>query len=204
MFFPFFTFRARFLSAAAAAAAMSRFCAFALTVAAAAAATAGDGRAPSSSGSSRLPQAALAAYTLNGQNVEWPCASTRRVYADTGRYAARNVIGTRAQVWADRAFVLTPRLRPGVPFTVSAVRLDCRDRCWPVLAPYPCWALHDEGDPAAVQNAVDMYLDPSGVLWILDTGLVNTAEQPVRRSPPRVFAVDVKTDQVIPLRGGDV
>lgn len=174
---------------------MSRFCAFALTVAAAAAAaaaaTAGDGRP-----SPRSPHAALAAYTLNGQNVEWPCASTRRAYADAGRYAARNVIGTRAQVWADRAFVLTPRLRPGVPFTVSAVRLDCGGRCWPALAPYPCWALHDEGDPAAVQNAVDMYLDAAGVLWLLDTGLVNTAEQPVRRSPPRVFAVDVKTDQV--------
>lgn len=140
--------------------------------------------------------ASAAAYTLNGQNVEWPCASTKNVYADTGRYVAKNVIGTRVQVWGDRAFVLTPRFRPGVPFTVSAVRLDCADRCWPALAPYPCWSQHDESDPNAVQNAVDMYLDPTGVLWVLDSGLVNTMEQPVRRTQPRIFAVDVKTDKV--------
>lgn len=144
--------------------------------------------------------AALAAYSLNGQNVEWPCSSTKNVYANTGRYVAKNVIATRVQVWRDRAFVLTPRFRSGVPFTVSAVRLDCRDRCWPVMSPYPCWSMHDESDASAVQNAVDMYLDPTGVLWILDTGVVNTVEQPVRRARPRVFAVDVKTNEVRKVR----
>jgi len=138
----------------------------------------------------------VAAYTLNGQNIEWPCTSTKSVYTDTGRYVAKNVIVTRAQVWGDRAFVLTPRFRSGVPFTVSTVRLECEHRCWPVLVPYPCWALHDEGDPNAIQNAVDVYLDPTGVLWVLDSGLVNTMEQPVRRTQPRIFAIDVKTDKV--------
>jgi len=140
--------------------------------------------------------AAAAPYTLSGQNVEWPCASTKSVYADTGRYVAKNVIATRAQVWGNRAFVLTPRFRSGVPFTLSTVRLECEHRCWPVLTPYPCWALHDEGDPNAIQNAVDLYLDPTGVLWVLDSGLVNTIEQPVRRTQPRIFAIDVKTDKV--------
>ncbi|XP_015377458.1 PREDICTED: protein yellow-like [Diuraphis noxia] len=138
-----------------------------------------------------------AAYSLSGQNIEWPCTSTKSVYTDTGRYVAKNVIVTRAQVWGDRAFVLTPRFRSGVPFTVSTVRLECEHRCWPVLVPYPCWALHDEGDPNAIQNAVDVYLDPTGVLWVLDSGLVNTMEQPVRRTQPRIFAIDVKTDKVV-------
>ncbi|XP_025201891.1 protein yellow-like [Melanaphis sacchari] len=139
----------------------------------------------------------VAAYSLSGQNVEWPCTSTKSVYADTGRYVAKNVIATRVQVWGDRAFVLTPRFRSGVPFTVSAVRLECEHRCWPVLSAYPCWALHDEGDPNAIQNAVDIYLDPTGLLWVLDSGLVNTVEQPVRRTKPRIFAIDVKTDKVV-------
>jgi len=137
-----------------------------------------------------------ASYTLNGQNVEWPCTSTKNAYSGSGRYVPKNVLATRAQVWGDRAVVLTPRFRSGVPFTVSAVRLDCRDRCWPPLSPYPCWALHDEADPGSIQNAVDMYLDPVGVLWVLDTGLVNTVDQPVRRTPPRIFAINVNTDKV--------
>ncbi|VVC35615.1 Six-bladed beta-propeller, TolB-like,Major royal jelly protein/protein yellow [Cinara cedri] len=140
---------------------------------------------------------AAAAYTLSGQNLEWPCASTKTAFADTGRYVAKNIIATRVQVWADRAFVLTPRFRSGVPFTVSAVRLDCRDRCWPVLSPYPCWSVHEDGGPSAVRNAVDMYLDPKGVLWLLDDGLVNTVEQPARRTQPKILAVDVKTDKVV-------
>lgn len=138
----------------------------------------------------------VAAYSLSGQNIEWPCTSTKSVYADTGRYVAKNVIVTRAQVWGDRAFVLTPRFRSGVPFTVSTVRLECEHRCWPMLVPYPCWELHNEGDTNAIQNAVDLYLDPTGVLWVLDSGLVNTMEQPVRRTQPRIFAIDVKTDKV--------
>lgn len=136
-----------------------------------------------------------AVHTLNGHNVEWPDTYTGNACA------AGNVIGTRVQVWGDRAFVLTPRFRAGVPFTVSAVRLDRgADRCWPALAPYPSLSQHGEGDPDAVQNAVDMHLDPSGVLWVLDSGLVNTMEHPVRRAQPRIFAVDVKTDEVC-MRG---
>lgn len=141
-------------------------------------------------------RADAAVYSLSGQNVEWPCAATKNVYTGTGRYVPKNVIATRAQVWQDRAFVLTPRFRPGVPFTLSTVDLDCRNRCWPILVPYPCWALHDEGDPNAIQNAVDLYLDPLGILWVLDTGVVNTMEQPVRRSPPRIVAIDVKCNKV--------
>jgi hypothetical protein len=140
----------------------------------------------------RADSGADAVHILNGRNVEWPCAAAENVHV------AGNVIGTRAQVWGDRAFVLTPRFRPGVPFTVSAVRLGCggADRCWPALVPYPRWSTHVEGDPDAVQNAVDMHLDPTGVLWLLDSGLVNTMERPVRRARPRIFAVDVKTDEV--------
>lgn len=137
-----------------------------------------------------------AVYSLNGQNVRWPCTSTKNVYASTGRYVAKNVIATRVQVRGDRAFVVTPRFRAGVPFTLSRVDLECPDRCWPALSPYPCWSQNEEGDPDAIQNAVDAYLDPSGTLWVLDTGLANTVEQPVRRSQPRIFAIDIDSGKV--------
>lgn len=158
----------------------------------------------SASSSAAAAAAAFVVYTLNGQNVEWPGSCTRDAYAGAGRYVAKNVMATRVQVWHDRAFVLTPRFRPGVPFTVSAVRLDCRRRCWPVLSPYPRWSAHDDTDPTAVQNAVDMYLDPTGVLWVLDTGPVDAAEQPVRRARPRVFAIDVNVDKVSRTREQNV
>lgn len=173
---------------------MSGFSAAALVAVAAAAVVAGKSSYPGDRGDSAV--AVPAAYSINGQNAEFPCASTKNVYTDTGRYVPKNVIATRFQVWDDRAFVLTSRFRSGVPFTVSTFRLDCQNRCWPILSPYPCWAQNQEGDPDAIQNAVDIYLDPTGTLWILDTGVVNTVEQPVRRTQPRIFAVDIKTNQV--------
>lgn len=136
------------------------------------------------------------AYVLSGQQAQFPCASTKNVYADTGRYVAKNVIATRVQVWGDRAFVLTPRFKTGVPFTVSTTRLKCQDKCRPALTAYPCFQLHQEGDPNAIQNAVDFYLDHKGYLWVLDIGVTNTMQQPVRRSQPRIFVIDVKKDQV--------
>lgn len=132
-------------------------------------------------------------YSLNGQNVEWP-------RTNTGRYVAKNIMATRVQVWSDRAFVLIPRFRTGVPFTVSTVRLDCQDRCWPILSPYPFWSLHDESDSTAIQNPVDMYLDPMGIIWVLDIGQVNTTvQQPVHRIQPKIIAINVQTNKVSKL-----
>lgn len=144
-----------------------------------------------SGGSQRAPYCGdpLSAYALNGQNVERP-------RANAGRYPAENIIATRVQVWDDRAFVLMPRFRSGVPFTVSMVRLDCQNRCWPILSPYPFWSLHDESDSTAIQNPVDMHLDPTGIIWVLDTGQVNATEQPIRRIQPKIIAIDVQTNKV--------
>ncbi len=34
-------------------------------------------------------------------------------------------------------------------------------------------------------------------MWVLDVGIVNTLEQPVRRCAPKVVAIDVKTQKVL-------
>lgn len=47
-----------------------------------------------------------------------------------------------------------------------------------------------------MQNAVDLYLDPQNILWVLDTGVVNTLEEPIRKCPPKVLAFNVETGKV--------
>ncbi|XP_050540186.1 protein yellow-like [Daktulosphaira vitifoliae] len=136
-------------------------------------------------------------YTLNGQNLQWPCSSTKNIYTSTGQYIAKNIIATRVQIWKNRAFVLTPRFKSGVPFTVSEVNLNCSNTCWPKLIPYPYWSLHEEGEAKSIQNAVDIFLDPLGILWVLDTGLINNMEQVVRTRQPKIVAIDVKTNKVV-------
>lgn len=58
-------------------------------------------------------------YRLGGNNLEWPCQSTKNIYIQSNRFVPKNVIVTRAQIYRDEAFVTLPRLKPGVPFTLG-------------------------------------------------------------------------------------
>ncbi|XP_067005956.2 dopaminechrome tautomerase [Anabrus simplex] len=135
-------------------------------------------------------------FMLNGANLEWPCISTKNIYVSSGRYIPKHVIATRLQIFKDEAIVLTPRYKPGVPFTLSKMSLKHKD-CFATLSPFPCWSLQEEGNCQALQSAVDLFMDPNGILWVLDVGIVNTLVQPIRRCPPKVVGIDVKTGLVV-------
>ncbi|XP_003708511.2 L-dopachrome tautomerase yellow-g [Megachile rotundata] len=133
---------------------------------------------------------------LSGQSLDWPCQSTKNIYETSGRYIARNVIATRAQVYKDEAILALPRYKPGVPFTLGVISLQSSD-CAPKVAPFPCWAIQEEGNCQALQSAVDIVLDMQDILWVLDVGIVNTLEQPVRRCPPKVVGINASSGKVV-------
>ncbi|KAK2586169.1 hypothetical protein KPH14_001436 [Odynerus spinipes] len=135
-------------------------------------------------------------FTFNGHSLEWPCQSTKNIYETSGRYMARNVIATRAQIYKDDAILALPRYKPGVPFTLGVVSLKTKN-CAPTILPFPCWAIQEEGNCEALQSAVDIVLDVQDILWVLDAGIVNTLTQPVRRCPPKVVGINVKTGKVV-------
>lgn len=72
-----------------------------------------------------------------------------------------------------------------------------KGQCSASIEPYPCWSLQEEGNCQAIQSAVDIYLDGNEILWVLDTGVVNTMVQPIRRCGPKVVAISVKTGKVV-------
>lgn len=135
-------------------------------------------------------------FQLSGSNLEWPCQSTKNIYVQSGRFIPRNVIVTRAQIYRDEAFVTLPRLKSGVPFTLGKVSMK-KGNCVTAIQPFPCWSLQEEGNCQALQSVVDIFLDGNEILWVLDTGVVNTMEQPVRRCAPKVMAINVKTGKVV-------
>lgn len=135
-------------------------------------------------------------HFISGHDVKFPCPSTKNIYTSSGRYEPRNIIATRLQIGREDAFVVLPRLKSGVPFTLSRVALK-KSGCTTLLEPYPSWAMQEEGDCDALQSAVDLVLDPQDILWVLDTGIVNTLEQPVRRCSPKVVAIDTKSNKVM-------
>ncbi|XP_011639975.1 major royal jelly protein 1 [Pogonomyrmex barbatus] len=88
------------------------------------------------------------------------------------------------------------RFKPGVPATLARVSLKDKN-CQASLVAFPCWSLQEEGTCTAFQNVVDIYLDPQDILWVLDTGVVNSLEEAQRKCPPKVVALDVKTGKVV-------
>lgn len=135
-------------------------------------------------------------FSLSGYSLDWPCQSTKNIYETNGRYIARNVIGTRAQIYREDMIIAMPRYKPGVPFTLGVMSLKTKD-CTPKVTPFPCWAIQEEGNCQALQSVVDMVLDIQEILWVLDVGIVNTLEQPIRRCPPKVVGINVKTGKVV-------
>jgi hypothetical protein len=135
-------------------------------------------------------------FQLSGSSLKWPCQSTKNIYVQSGRYIPRNVIMTRAQIHRDEAFVTLPRLKPGVPFTLGKISMR-RGQCMTSVTPWPCWSLQEEGNCQSLQSAVDIFLDPNEILWVLDVGIVNTLEQPIRRCPPKVVGINVRSGRVV-------
>ncbi|CRK93180.1 CLUMA_CG006724, isoform A [Clunio marinus] len=135
-------------------------------------------------------------FQLSGSSLQWPCQSTKNIYIHSGRFTPKNVIMTRAQIYRDEAYVTLPRLKAGVPFTLGKISMK-RGQCSPAILPFPCWSLQEEGNCQALQSAIDIFLDPNDIMWVLDVGLVNTLESPVRRCPPKVIGINIKTGRVV-------
>lgn len=109
-------------------------------------------------------------FQLSGANLHWPCDSTKNIYVQSGRYVPRNVIVTRAQLQRDSAFVALPRYKQGVPFTLGKVNLK-KGECLAKIAPYPCWAIQEEGNCQALQSVVDVAVDQNVSAIKLDMSL---------------------------------
>lgn len=132
----------------------------------------------------------------SGGSFEWPCPSTKSLYKSSGKYISKNVIATRAQILNDDVFVALPRYKSGVPATLAKTTLK-KGACHTTLTPFPCWSMQEEGNCQALQSVVDLTIDNNDILWVLDVGVVNTLETPIRKCPPKVVAFSAKTGKVL-------
>lgn len=131
-----------------------------------------------------------------GGYFEWPCKSTKALYKNSGKYNPKSIIATRGQIYRDEVFLALPRYKSGVPATLARTSLK-PGTCHTTLVPFPCWQMQEEGNCRALQSVVDVVLDVNDILWVLDVGVVNTLETPIRRCPPKIVAFSVKTGKVL-------
>ncbi|KAG8240122.1 hypothetical protein J437_LFUL007299 [Ladona fulva] len=134
--------------------------------------------------------------TWEGAYFDWPCNTIKKLFERNGKYNSRNVIATRFGIVKDQGILALPRFHPGNPVTLGKISLK-NSACDPIIKPFPCWSFQEEGDCAALQNVVDIYVDVNEIVWALDIGVVNTLEeQPIRHCSPKVVGICSKSGKV--------
>lgn len=128
-------------------------------------------------------------------------------------YSPKAVIYSRFQMTQDgRVFVVSPRFRPGVPFTLGTFQVTADNRAVvePNVLPFPALPqVHrvpnentadrkSDNLPKSLSlvNIIDLYLENTDdSLWLLDIGSVNTMEKPKYVVPPKIIRLDLNDDE---------
>ncbi|KPJ02794.1 Protein yellow [Papilio xuthus] len=134
------------------------------------------------------------------KNVAWSggplhceCEHGVDFWAHGGKYIKDNVIAIKAVSFNDNIYVITPRLKRGVQATVWQI---IKGRHGVELDAFPSITDHALADCDAIQNAVDCHLDHLGNLWVLDSGIVDTIDNPRCTCPPKVVVINVVLKKV--------
>lgn len=114
----------------------------------------------------------------------------------TGDFVPNNVVVLDVDAYGEgkhqRIFVTTPRLKPGVPATLSELSIE-ESSVAPKLRPFPSWAWNEQGDCDNLISVFRTTTDQCGRLWVLDSGTVNVFAGAERVCPPKLVVFDLRS-----------
>ncbi|XP_018570738.1 protein yellow-like [Anoplophora glabripennis] len=112
-----------------------------------------------------------------------------------------NTVFTGFEVTSNRIFLATPRLRVGVPATLSTIPRNTPPGSSPVLQAFPDWSMHGavRGDVNCT-GLISVYrirADSCNRLWVLDSGVMTSLDDFTRVCNPKLMVFDLRTDQIV-------
>ena len=114
-------------------------------------------------------------YQWNTIEYDWPNSTLKAQEISNGNYEPRNSAVNGIKIFNDKVYVTTPRLKTGVPVTLSVVIENPNQEVTSVshvLRPFPSWDMQKVGDCNALQLVQSMEIDVNtGYMWIVDTGM---------------------------------
>ncbi|CAK1596075.1 unnamed protein product [Parnassius mnemosyne] len=139
-------------------------------------------------------------YKWKTIDFEFPSLQHRRQALLTGSYIPSNVLPLGLEVWGSRVWVTLPSWRKGVPATLATVPRG-GGVASPLLIPYPDWNYHrafsDDNNCSGLTSVFRVNADQCGRLWVLDSGQINSQDNPKQICPPSVVVFDLQTDSMI-------
>ncbi|XP_012269406.2 protein yellow [Athalia rosae] len=118
-----------------------------------------------------------------------------------GSFRPENVVPTGIEVAWHRIFVATPRLRAGVPATISFIPRDVPAGSSPQLQAFPSWEWHGAGrgdlNCSGLISVYRIRLDRCNRLWVLDSGVMTSIDDFTTVCPPKLLVFDLQTDRLV-------
>lgn len=116
-------------------------------------------------------------------------------------FRPENVVPTGIEIAWHRVFVATPRLRAGVPATLSFIPRDIPPGSSPQLQAYPSWDWHTAGrgdlNCSGLISVYRIRADKCNRLWVADSGVMTSIDDFTSACPPKLLVFDLQTDRLI-------
>ncbi|XP_060523187.1 uncharacterized protein LOC132700084 [Cylas formicarius] len=119
-------------------------------------------------------------------------------------FRPENTVFTGLEITPTRIFIATPRLRAGIPATLSTIPRNSPPGSSPRPQPYPDWSYHTVGlgsdNSTACSGLISVYrmrLDSCNRLWVLDSGIMTSIDDFQRICPPKLVVFDLRNDRVV-------
>ncbi|XP_030750481.1 protein yellow-like [Sitophilus oryzae] len=129
----------------------------------------------------------------NYVNFTWPDSETyQNAFLQQG-YIPENNILAGIKYFEGFYYVTHPRMRNGVPATLSRIPAGNTNDTSPLFTPYPSWEMNNLHDCDSLQNVQNIEIDPKGQIWIIDGGRTETlGRSPVVKCKPKLVVYDIK------------
>lgn len=117
-------------------------------------------------------------YEWQTLNFAYRTEAERDTALYSGAYSPANNLISDVKAFANRLYVTVPRMLPGVPATLGWFIAPNNDgRTDPEIEPFPSWEMNAIGNCTALQFVQGIAIDTDGIMWVIDSGRIDTLAQ---------------------------
>lgn len=135
-------------------------------------------------------------HSWNYVDFNFANESVRNALISCGDYIPENNMPLGMQVWNDKVFITIPRWKKGVISNLNYFSKNDQSES-PKLIPYPDWQMNCMNMPGSIVSIFRVKVDACDRLWGVDTGVNDILGNSTVVQPPRIFVIDLKTDEVL-------
>lgn len=131
-------------------------------------------------------------------NFTWPNDDFYNRAIANQMYTPENNVVAGLKYFEGYYYLTLPRMKTGVPATLTRISASNNVDTSPLLQPYPSWEMNTLNDCNALQNVQNIEIDTKGQIWIIDGGHTSTLLQPpVERCPPKLVIFDIRSNRTV-------